>query len=70
MLNIEFINIFIEIMRHILKNWKTSAIAFIIIIGLGVEAYRNGFSIQDAIYGLIAVGFLAAKDSDKSHTKE
>ena len=56
-------------MNNILKSWKTTTIAIIIICGLAVYGYTNGFSVQDAIYGLIALGFLVAEDSDKSHTQ-
>jgi hypothetical protein len=57
-------------MKAILKNWKTSAIALIIIVGLSVQAWENGITVQNAIFGLIAIGFLATKDADKSHTKK
>lgn len=57
-------------MKYIIKNWKTSLIGVMIIIGLGIEIYRNGMNIHDAIFGLMAIGFLSAKDADKSHTTE
>jgi hypothetical protein len=49
-------------MKKILKNWKTSLVGIIIILGLSVKAFSVGFSISDAVFGLISAGFLAAKD--------
>ena len=54
-------------MTNILKSWKTTLIAVIIAAGLTYKAFTVGFSIQDAVFGFIAIGFLAAKDGDKSH---
>ena len=54
--------------NHIKKNWKTTIIGLIIIVGLLIEVTRNGMSIQDAIFGMAAIGFITAKDSDQSHT--
>jgi len=55
-------------MTNILKSWKTTLIAVIIAAGLTYKAFTVGFSIQDAVFGFIAIGFLAAKDGDKSHS--
>jgi hypothetical protein len=57
-------------MKNILTNWKTTLIGLIIAGGLAYKAFTTGFSIEDAVFGLIAVGFLTSKDGDKSHTKD
>ncbi len=57
-------------MKNILTNWKTTLIGFIIVGGLAYKAFTTGFEIEEVIMGLIAVGFLVAKDGDKSHTKD
>ena len=53
-----------------LKSWKTTLIAIIILGGLAYKAFTTGFSIEDAVFGFIAIGFLASKDGDKSHTRD
>ena len=55
-------------MKNILKSWKTNLVGLIIISGLAVNVYQNGLSIQDAIYGLLAIGFFLTKDNDQSHS--
>lgn len=57
-------------MKNILTNWKTTLIGLIIVGGLAYKAFTTGFSIEDAVFGFIAIGFLTAKDGDKSHTKD
>ena len=46
----------------VLNNWKTSIVGLIILGGLSYKAFTVGFSISDALFGLIAAGFLQAKD--------
>ncbi len=58
-------------MKNILTNWKTTVIGIIAICGLGYNAYSNGgFSVTDFLALIVGVGFLWAKDGDKSHTKD
>ena len=57
-------------MKNVLTNWKTTLIGLIIVGGLAYKAFTVGFEIEEVIMGLIAVGFLVAKDGDKSHTKD
>lgn len=49
-------------MKNIFKSWKTSLVGLIILCGLAYKAFTVGFSISDAVFGLIAAGFLKAKD--------
>ena len=56
-------------MTNILKSWKTTSIAVVIIAGLGYKAFTTGFTIQDSLWGLFAIGFIFAKDNDKTHSK-
>jgi hypothetical protein len=49
-------------MKQIIENWKTSLIGAVIIAGLTYTGLTDGFSVSEAISGLIAVGFLKAKD--------
>ena len=55
-------------MTNILKSWKTTTIAIIIICGLGYKAFTEGFTVQDSLWGLFAIGFIFAKDGDKTHS--
>ena len=57
-------------MKNIVTNWKTTIIGVIIIGGLAYKAFTVGFEIQEVILGLVAIGFVIAKDGDKSHTKD
>lgn len=58
-------------MKNILTNWKTTLIGIIAIGGLGYNAYINGgFSVTDFLALVVGIGFLIAKDGDKSHTKD
>jgi len=57
-------------MTNILKSWKTTLIAVIIAAGLTYKAFTVGFSIQDALYGFFAIGFIFSKDADKTHSKD
>ncbi len=57
-------------MKNIKTNWKTTLIGLIIIGGLAYKAFTVGFAIEEVIMGLIAIGFIYAKDGDKSHTKD
>jgi len=52
-------------MKNIISNWKTSLFGFVIIGGLCYKAFTVGFSISDSILGLVAAGFLVAKDKKK-----
>jgi hypothetical protein len=49
-------------MKVIIKNWKTSLIGVVIIVGLAYTGLTDGFTVSEAIAGLIAIGFLKAKD--------
>ena len=54
-----------------LKSWKTTVIGVIALIGLGFNAYTNGgFSVADFLLLITGIGFLAAKDGDKTNSKE
>lgn len=55
-------------MSNILKSWKTSLIGLVILGGLAYKAFTIGFTVQDAVFGFIAAGFLASKDANKSHS--
>ena len=55
-------------MSNILKSWKTSLIGLVVLGGLAYKAFTVGFSVEDAVFGFIAVGFLASKDANKSHS--
>lgn len=57
-------------MKNIFTNWKTTLIGVVILAGLAYKAFTTGFSITDAVFGFIAIGFITAKDGDKSHTKD
>ena len=55
-------------MSNILKSWKTTTIAVVIIAGLAYKAFTTGFTVQDSLWGLFAIGFIFAKDNDKTHS--
>ena len=56
-------------MKNILKSWKTTVVAIIALAGLAYNGYTNGgFSVQDFVFLFTAIGFLVAKDADKSHS--
>lgn len=59
-------------MKNILTNWKTTVIGLIVIAGLAYSIFGlgNAISLESAISLLIAIGFFASKDGDKSHTKD
>lgn len=57
-------------MKNIFTNWKTTLIGIVILGGLAYKAFTTGFTIADAVFGFIAIGFITAKDGDKSHTKD
>ena len=68
-------------MTNILKSWKTTLVGIIKALlglsllimwylGLAINVYQNGLSVQDAIYGLFAIGFFLGKDADQSHSKK
>lgn len=58
-------------MKDILKNWKTSLIGLIALVGLGWKFYNEGgLEVQDFLLLVVGVGFISAKDSDKSHSKK
>ncbi len=57
-------------MKNVLTNWKTTLIGLIIVGGLAYKAFTTGFEIQEVLLGLVAIGFIYAKDGDKSHTKD
>jgi hypothetical protein len=52
-----------------IKNWKTTSIGLVILLGLGYKAFTEGFGIEEALAGFVALGFLYSKDFDKSHTQ-
>jgi len=45
-----------------IKSWKTTLFGLVILSGLCYKAFTVGFSISDAVVGLIAAGFIVAKD--------
>ena len=49
-------------LKEAITNWKTSLIGLIIIGGLAYTGFTDGFTISEALAGLIAGGFLKAKD--------
>ena len=51
-----------------MKNWKTSLIGLVVLLGLLFTAFTEGFGLTEAISAFIALGFLYAKDYDKSHS--
>jgi len=55
-------------MSNILKSWKTTTIAIVIICGLGYKAFTTGFTVQDSLWGLFAIGFIFAKDKEKKNS--
>ncbi len=50
---------------RILKNWKTTSIGVIALIGLCVNVYNNGLSVVDFLLLVGGVGFIVAKDKKK-----
>ena len=59
-------------MKNVLTNWKTTLIGLIVMAGLAYSIFGlgNAISLESAISLLIAIGFFASKDGDKSHTKD
>lgn len=57
-------------MNNTFKSWKTTLIGLVIIAGLIYSVFWNGsaISFESAISLLIAIGFIASKDSTASHT--
>lgn len=57
-------------MNKTFKSWKTTLIGLVIIAGLIYSVFWNGsaISFESAISLLIAIGFIASKDSTASHT--
>ena len=56
-------------MENLKKSWITTSIGLVILAGLGYKAFTTGFTVQDAIFGFIAIGFLATKDANQTHSK-
>ena len=53
------------------KNWKTSAVGIGIAAAAGIRLHTTGeIEYGEVIGALGAIGFLAAKDGDKSHTEK
>lgn len=58
-------------MKDILKNWKTTLIGLIALIGLGYNFYKQGgLEVSDFLLLVVGVGFISAKDGDKSHSRK
>ncbi len=55
-------------MSNTFKSWKTTSIGVIIIAGLAYRAFTEGFGVDEVVMGLIAIGFIIAKDGNKSHS--
>jgi len=51
-----------KLINNIKEGWKTTLIGLIIIGGLAYEGFTDGFSITEAVAGLIAIGFIVAPD--------
>lgn len=52
--------------KNIITSWKTSLIGLIILCGLAYTGFTEGFTISEAIAGLIALGFIVKKDKSLS----
>jgi hypothetical protein len=56
-------------MKNITKNWKTSLIGLIALLGLAYNFYKQGgLEVSDFLLLVIGVGFISAKDGDKTHS--
>lgn len=55
-------------MKNLKKSWITTSIGLVILAGLAYKASTTGFTIQDSLIGFGAIGFLGAKDADKTHS--
>lgn len=56
-------------MKNILKNWKTTIIGIVAVVGLAYSGYLNGgFGVNEFLMLVLGVGFVFAKDADKTHT--
>tara|TARA_B100000809_G_C14843677_1_gene425712 strand:- start:217 stop:393 length:177 start_codon:yes stop_codon:yes gene_type:complete len=55
-----------ERLKNIFKSWKTTLFGLVILGGLAYKAFTVGFSISDSVVGLIAAGFIVAKDKNNA----
>ena len=55
-------------MKNILKSNLTTIIGVIILVGMSYKAVTEGFTISEAMSGLIAIGLILAKDFNKTHS--
>lgn len=52
-----------------MKDWKTTVIGVIALLGLAYNGYVNGgFSVSDFMLLITGIGFLVAKDSKDSNS--
>ncbi len=57
-------------MKNFKKNWKTSLIGVIALLGLAYNFYtQGGLEVSDFLLLAVGVGFISAKDGDKTHSK-
>ena len=57
-------------MKNMLKSWKTTFIGIIAILGLIYNGYINGgFDVRDFLMLIFGVGFMMAKDVNKTHSR-
>jgi len=57
------------IMKNILKSKITTIVGLVILVGMAYTAVTKGFSISEAISGLVALGFIFSKDYNKTHSE-
>ena len=56
-------------MSDLKKSWQTTLIGVVILGGLAYKGFTVGFTVQDAVFGLVAIGFIRSKDASVTHSK-